>query len=241
MPLIIVTGFPQVGKSTWAQHIESHLKKRGLPSVVHSEESMGIDKSIYGTLQGDKHIAQQTLSVAKRDLSKTQHVILDLQNYNSGLRYQLWCEAKQMSTSCITVHVQPTGPMDTSDPWMKLMVMRYEEPKEQKRWEQPLFTVDKECLQGYDMSDMDAALASSSKPNKAVSNSTIPSNITVGEIFTQLSQAIANGDSSVKLGQMTVQIPANTSASRVVRLKRQLAGRSADQLPALIQKYLQEE
>lgn len=40
---------------------------------------------------------------AKRALSRDTFVILDGMNYIKGVRYQLWCEAKAVGTTCCVV------------------------------------------------------------------------------------------------------------------------------------------
>lgn len=40
---------------------------------------------------------------AKRALAKDTFVILDGMNYIKGYRYQLWCEAKAVGTTCCVV------------------------------------------------------------------------------------------------------------------------------------------
>lgn len=240
MPLVIITGFPGVGKTTWAKKVQKYLEENGQKIVLHNEESLGIKKSTYGDINGDKSISSTILSVAKRDLSRSQTVILDFQNYNSGLRYQLWCEAKQMATATATIYVTPTGPMPTADnPWLKLMIMRYEEPKAEKRWEQPLFCVDIETTDDeFDMNQLKMALLSNTKPNKSVSNSTIPSTVPPNEIFSKVLTAVSQNEPSVTVGTFVIQIPPNTVPMTITRLKRTLANSPVASLPALIQSHL---
>lgn len=238
MPLVIITGFPGVGKTTWAKKIQGYLEENGQKTVLHNEESCGIDKSTYGDINGDKTISSTILSVAKRDLSRNQTVILDFQNYNSGLRYQLWCEAKQLSTATATVYVLPTGPIDTAgNPWLKTMIMRYEEPKSDKRWEQPVFCVDADTTD-FDMSSLKDALLATAKPNKSVSTTTMPSAIPSSEIFSKVLAAVSQNEPSVAIGSFVIQIPQNTVPMTITRLKRTLANSNPAALPALIQSHL---
>lgn len=238
MPLVIISGFPGVGKTTWAKKIQKYLEENGQKTVLHNEESLGINKSLYGDINGDKSISSTILSVAKRDLSRNQTVILDFQNYNSGLRYQLWCEAKHMATATVTVYVIPTGPMDTSNnPWLKSMIMRFEEPKADKRWEQPLFCVDIET-NDFDMNELKQSLLTNTKPNKSVSNSTIPSTIPSNEIFSKVLTAVSQNEPNVTVGSFVIQIPPNTVPMTITRLKRTLANSNPAALPALIQSHL---
>ena len=91
-------------------------------------------------------------------------MILDGANYIKGWRYQLFCEAKAVRTTCCVVHIgtpvsQAKGINDErlarrtdgaavneeevpyeSECWDNL-VYRYEEPNAMARWDSPLFTV----------------------------------------------------------------------------------------------------
>lgn len=127
-------------------------------------------------------------------LSDRDIVILDGGNYIKGWRYQLWCEAKAVRTTCCVVHVgtsveqartvnqariarQEEGGAEGGEEersyerecWENL-VFRYEEPNPFARWDSPLFTVVWDDAEPPYTAIWDALLSSSSKtvkPNAA--------------------------------------------------------------------------
>lgn len=163
MPLVIFTGYPCSGKSTWSQKLVTELEKRikeaqtdktpghNYKIIVHSDESLGIAHSAYTESATEKHARGTQISAVKRDLSRNTIVILDSLAYIKGFRYQLFCEAKGMTTPhCV---IQVMNPLDKCLEWNELhpnpwpqeiirqLEQRYEEPNAASRWDLPLFTV----------------------------------------------------------------------------------------------------
>ncbi|ODV77900.1 chromatin associated protein KTI12 [Suhomyces tanzawaensis NRRL Y-17324] len=163
MPLITFTGFPSSGKTTWAKQLQAALeakieaaKKTNDPGhnysvIYHSDETLGISHDAYKESNPEKNARGTQMSAVKRDLSRTNFVILDSLAYIKGFRYQLFCEAKGVVTPhCV---VQVLNQLDKclewnskkDNPWdeelMKQLHMRYEEPNGDSRWDSPLFTV----------------------------------------------------------------------------------------------------
>lgn len=163
MPLVIFTGLPCSGKSTWTKKLITELEKRineaqaekapghNYKIIVHSDESLGISHSAYIESSTEKHARGTQISAVKRDLSRNTIVILDSLAYIKGFRYQLFCEAKGMTTPhCV---IQVMNPLEKclewneshTDPWpqdiIRQLEQRYEEPNAASRWDLPLFTV----------------------------------------------------------------------------------------------------
>lgn len=163
MPLVIFTGYPCSGKTTWSTRLKAELEKKvcqaqteKLPGhnykiIVHSDESLGISHSAYIDSVTEKHARGTQMSAVKRDLSRSTIVILDSLSYIKGFRYQLFCEAKGMTTPhCV---IQVVNPLEKCFEWnrthsnswledlIKQLEMRYEEPNALTRWDLPLFTV----------------------------------------------------------------------------------------------------
>ncbi|RKP28401.1 chromatin associated protein KTI12 [Metschnikowia bicuspidata] len=163
MPLVLFTGYPCSGKTTWAQKLVSELEARikeaqaekapgyNYKIVYHSDESLGISHSAYTESVTEKHARGTQISAVRRDLSRTTIVILDSLAYIKGFRYQLFCEAKGMTTpNCVIQVMNPlakclkwneTSPNTWPVELMKQLEMRYEEPIPASRWDLPLFAV----------------------------------------------------------------------------------------------------
>ncbi|AEY95011.1 FABL049Cp [Eremothecium gossypii FDAG1] len=159
MPLVLLTGFPSSGKTTYARQLEALLQAKCASSpelakytvVYHSDETLGIQHDDYKTSQGEKSARSKIMSVVKRDLSRNAIVIVDSLNYIKGFRYQLHCEVKHAMTTYCLVHclaayeklVQWNTQQDT--PWdaalLEALIQRYEEPNPATRWDSPLFAV----------------------------------------------------------------------------------------------------
>ncbi|KAH8432094.1 kti12, chromatin associated [Aspergillus melleus] len=120
MPLIILTGFPCSGLTYRAHQIASGLestqstlfesgtipasKPRYKINVVSTHDASH-PRTVYDHARTEKEARGVAYTRAKRLLGKDSFVILDGMNYIKGYRYQLWCEAKALGTTCCVVHV----------------------------------------------------------------------------------------------------------------------------------------
>lgn len=60
-------------------------------------------RTVYDHARTEKEARAVAFARVKRALAKDTFVILDGMNYIKGYRYQLWCEAKAMGTTCCVV------------------------------------------------------------------------------------------------------------------------------------------
>ncbi|KAI8324225.1 protein KTI12 [Martensiomyces pterosporus] len=161
MPLIMMTGYPSSGKSTRAaelkQLFEERLsqpehKHRTLSVQIVSDATLGIPHSAYETAFEEKKARGALLSAVQRLVSRETIVIADSLNYIKGLRYQLFCASREMSTPHCVVHcaipIEEARKINTgrgADGYKENvfdeLVMRYEEPNQATRWDSPLFTI----------------------------------------------------------------------------------------------------
>lgn len=125
MPLIMVTGLPTSGKSTRAEQLLAYLAER---IAAHSDrtkyrlhlvsdETQSISRAVYdlSPAQLPAHVRSANASekdaraavyaAVKRVLSPRDIVVLDGLNYIKGWRYQLFCEAKNMSTPSAVLQI----------------------------------------------------------------------------------------------------------------------------------------
>ncbi|KAI9473055.1 kti12, chromatin associated [Coemansia sp. RSA 989] len=161
MPLVMMTGFPSSGKSTRALELKRLFEERlARPENQHrkisvqivSDETLGVDHSAYAKASDEKMARSSLMSTIERILSPDCIVIADTPNYIKGLRYQLYCIARELqSTHCVLYCALPVeearrinnarGDQAYSPELFEDMVMRYEEPNSAARWDRPLFTV----------------------------------------------------------------------------------------------------
>ncbi|CAK40307.1 uncharacterized protein An09g04530 [Aspergillus niger] len=168
MPLIVLTGYPCSGLTYRAHQLATQLEETqtelfntgALPSskprykihVVPTHDPSH-PRTVYDHARTEKETRGVAYARAKRALGKDSFVILDGMNYIKGYRYQLWCEAKALGTTCCVDTSNPnaeatpstTEPTsDQEDPYppelLNNLIFRYEEPSIHSRWDKPLFT-----------------------------------------------------------------------------------------------------
>ncbi|KAK3989530.1 chromatin associated protein KTI12 [Cladorrhinum sp. PSN332] len=171
MPLIIITGLPTSGKSHRAQQLHSYLSERIASSPeadakkyrLHliSDDTQSVTRDVYDLSTLPQHVRSANASekdarasiyaAVKRVLSPRDIVILDGLNYIKGWRYQLYTEAKNLSTPSVILQIgcppnqareinEREGMRYSKENWENL-VFRYEEPNPMTRWDSPLFTL----------------------------------------------------------------------------------------------------
>lgn len=117
----MVTGYPTSGKSTRARQLYDDFSERlktpaGSKYRLHliSDETLSISRSVYdlspdkvpehtrSANASEKDARASIYAAVRRVLSPRDIVVLDHLNYIKGWRYQLFCEAKNISTpSCV--------------------------------------------------------------------------------------------------------------------------------------------
>ncbi|PLN85825.1 chromatin associated protein KTI12 [Aspergillus taichungensis] len=121
MPLIILTGYPCSGLTYRAHQLSAALQEAQqtlfdtgvLPPtktpykihVVSTHNNSDHPRTVYDNARSEKQTRGVAYTRARRLLGRDSIVILDGMNYIKGYRYQLWCEAKALGTSCCVVHV----------------------------------------------------------------------------------------------------------------------------------------
>ncbi|KAJ2783029.1 kti12, chromatin associated [Coemansia javaensis] len=169
MPLVIITGLPSSGKTTRALELKRLLEARiearieaeaeaeaaaGQPLSVQivGDDSLGVGHAAYAAAQAEKDARGALLSAVSRAVSRQTIVIADAPNYIKGLRYQLYCAAREVGTTHCVVHCAiPTaearrinaqrGAAGYDAAVFEALAARYEEPSAAARWDRPLFTL----------------------------------------------------------------------------------------------------
>lgn len=110
--LILISGYPSSGKTYRSNQLvdffnakiraatEPHISRL---NVVHvNDQTLGLNKDVYGEARPEKDARAAEYSAVKRALGRDSIVIADGLNYIKGFRYQLYCEAKAVQTpSCV--------------------------------------------------------------------------------------------------------------------------------------------
>ncbi|GAD95574.1 RNA polymerase II Elongator complex associated protein Kti12, putative [Paecilomyces variotii No. 5] len=127
MPLIILTGYPCSGLSYRARQLSASLEavqEEYLASIADDDDATAASKpkprykihvvtshdeahprTVYDNARSEKEARAVVYAKTKRALGRDSIVIVDGMNYIKGWRYQLWCEAKALSTTSCVVHV----------------------------------------------------------------------------------------------------------------------------------------
>ncbi|KAJ2824143.1 kti12, chromatin associated [Coemansia erecta] len=157
----MMTGFPSSGKSTRAAELKQLFEERlAQPENQHrklsvqiiSDATLGVSHSAYARASEEKNARSALLSAAERLVSRDRIVIADTPNYIKGLRYQLYCTAREVSTThCVVYCALPVdaarqinharGGNGYPSVLFDELAMRYEEPNAATRWDSPLFTI----------------------------------------------------------------------------------------------------
>ena len=155
MPMIIITGYPSSGKTTTAERLREFFESRKkLVHVVSEHSYIPKDQTkctVFANSTIEKEVRGNLKSSVIRLLSKDTIVIVDGSNYIKGYRYELWCASKATKTTQCTVHCDVSN--EDAWKWNELrpeedrydkdvfdgLVMRYEVPNSDQRWDSPLF------------------------------------------------------------------------------------------------------
>ena len=118
MALILVTGFPCVGKTSFCGNLKKALCEK-FPSkrvCVVGEELLHILKSSsYGESSLEKSTRGSLKSAVERELNMDTIVIADSLNYIKGYRYELYCIARSQRVVSCCVYVEADD--NSSNTW----------------------------------------------------------------------------------------------------------------------------
>ena len=156
MPLVLLCGLPSSGKTRRAEELAEFLRQK-FPDkdvqLVKDDFSTIAKNACYASSRDEKTARGQLKSSVERYLTPDAFVILDSLNYIKGFRYELFCVSKHLkSTQCVLLCDTPS---ETAKEWnskreeserysdeiFDALVMRFEPPDSQNRWDQPLFTL----------------------------------------------------------------------------------------------------
>lgn len=159
MPCIVLSGAPSSGKTTRSIELKVYFENLGIEVHIVSEADQIIKakfekNSVYADSYKEKHIRSLLKSEVLQYITQSNIVILDGLNYIKGYRYEIFCATKANRCTQCTVHTEINRDMawtfnesrenfeekynrNTFD----ALLMRYEEPNANNRWDSPLFMV----------------------------------------------------------------------------------------------------
>lgn len=155
MPFVLMCGTPSSGKTTLAKELEKYLvEEHDSKVIIINDELQNVDKNeVYCNSGKEKDLRGKLKSSVQRQISKDCVVILDSLNYIKGFRYELYCVTKSAQTpQCVIfTDINPS----TASVWNAQrpadeqynqevfdgLVMRFEPPNSQSRWDSPLFSL----------------------------------------------------------------------------------------------------
>lgn len=178
MPLLVMTGYPSSGKTTRVKAILEYFSDKYSGKkivIVNDEQFTGFDREkTYSSSHNEKNHRAYLKSEAQKDLNKDTLVIIDALNYIKGYRYELFCVTKSAQTphavlwcdvgkdKALEMNMAKSESEQYSATLMNELMMRYEEPNGQARWDSPLFMVQADG--DINMEHLDAALFKSKAP-----------------------------------------------------------------------------
>ena len=106
MPLIIVTGKPCTGKTTFSRELVDFLRSSGKDVELVNEESLHITKvEGYKNSFAEKGTRGALKGATDHKLNADCFVVVDSLNYIKGYRYELYCAARTFRTPHCVVWV----------------------------------------------------------------------------------------------------------------------------------------
>lgn len=241
MPLLLMCGYPCSGKSTVAGKIRDYFVAEGKTVEIVSDDSCGLDKNTtYNSAAGSEKEARGELrSTAQKLVNDDKLVILDSLNYIKGFRYELYCISKNSKTQQCIVHV--VTPPETCIKWneevchylpelIPELVMRFEAPNSNQRWDKPCFAVTPDIELDY-KAVFDALYCKGvPRPNQSTQNQPLAPVDFLHQCDTVTQEVIDIVMSQQQLGCNCIKVPGtelqlqlsnNINISQLRRLKRQ--------------------
>jgi protein KTI12 len=179
--------------------------------------------------QSEKVARGSLKSAVERKIKKDEVLIADDLNYIKGFRYELYCIARALGTTCCTVHCDATPEQilklnDKEKRYNPAILTdlpnRFERPNDRNRWERPLFVVRPED-ERIPLEDLMAAIDGQNlAPNLATVTQPVVENNLLHEIdlvTTQILGAVQKAQTAGDGGER-ISIPGSSKTFVVTRV-----------------------
>eukprot|EP01029_Cantina_marsupialis_P009424 TRINITY_DN21955_c1_g1_i1.p1 TRINITY_DN21955_c1_g1~~TRINITY_DN21955_c1_g1_i1.p1 ORF type:complete len:260 (+),score=55.66 TRINITY_DN21955_c1_g1_i1:49-780(+) len=151
MPLVVLCGHPLSGKSTVAAQLKEYFESKG--KLVHLVDDSCLDSSkydAYATERARKITRETVKALVNKHMARDSIVLVDSLNSMKGVRYELYCLGRSISTQHCVVYVQCPAEvcrerfhaMETkpyAEEVFEDLLLQLEEPNARRRWDKPLF------------------------------------------------------------------------------------------------------
>ena len=144
--LVILCGVPGSGKTTLANNLKPMFEATGRECVIVSEPS--VEQGTFSSSRRETTGRSDFKAAVHRSLVADRVVIADGMNFIKGLRYELWCFAREMGMGCCCAFCEATAEEATErskarypDDVLKDLIGRMEKPSEAHKWDRPLIVV----------------------------------------------------------------------------------------------------
>ena len=145
MPLVVLVGIPQSGKTRVSLELKHYLESQSTPVELINEESLGFNKlDSYSSSFNEKNLRASLKSAVERSLTPETVVILDSMNYIKGYRYELFCIVRQVKTTQCVIYMDIPKELARTrntaypDELFTDLSNRMEVPRQNNKWDNPL-------------------------------------------------------------------------------------------------------
>lgn len=211
-------------------------------SEIDTITKAGYDKNLfYADSKKEKCVRSDIISATQRMLNQNDVLIIDGMNYIKGYRYEIYCMTKLYKTPQCTIYCDlpvehgwlwNEGRPDAERYSREIfdgLVMRYETPNNNNRWDSPLFTISPDDELKFEEIYNALYLAKAPKPNLSTQCAPLSPTNYLYELDNITKQIVNNIMNSTHMGvedeikipghNLTVRTPRN--GAQLLRLQRQ--------------------
>lgn len=242
-----MTGIPCSGKTTRTLQLKEYFENKAgkhveIISEIDTITKAGYDKnSFYADSKKEKGVRSDVKSMTQQMLNQNDVLIIDGSNYIKGYRYEIYCMTKLYKTPQCTIHCDI--PVEFAWLWNEGrpeverytreifdgLVMRYETPDSNNRWDSPLFAISPEDELNFEEIYSALYLAKAPKPNLSTQcPPLLPTNYLyeLDNITKQIVNNIINAtqmgaEDKIKIPGYNLTVIAPRNGAQLLRLQRQ--------------------